>query len=345
MKHKDLSIIIVNWHSADYVLECVRSIEEHTMAVSYEVIVVDNASFDSCEERLALRYPDVIYVQSQFNLGFGRANNLGAEHSKGEVLLFLNPDTEVVDRAIERLYEIIQKLDKAGAVGCRILNSDGSLQRSCVQTQPTILNQVLDADLSQRLFPKSFLWGKAVLFKDEKAPAQVDVVSGACLMIRKNVFEHIGGFSTDYFMYAEDLDLCFKTHQANFYNYYINSVEIVHHGGGSSNQTASNFANIMMRESVFRLLRKTRGRMYSYCYRIALSSAALIRMALLGGLYPAMLSRRRRGRLNAAIGKWLHILRWGLGLEGWVRKYDQIKTNTIMINNEKRDSCAEYAEN
>jgi GT2 family glycosyltransferase len=313
--------------------------------MTYEVIVVDNASFDGCGERLARGYPDVTFVQSQGNLGFGKANNLGVQHSKGEVLLFLNPDTEVLDSGIDRLYEHILKLDNPGAFGCKLLNSDGSLQRSCVQKQPTLVNQVLDTDLLQRLFPKSNLWGKAAMFKNESAPAKVDVVSGACLMIQKTVFERIGEFSPEYFMYAEDLDLCFKTRQIDLHNYYIGSATIVHHGGGSSNQSGSNFANVMMRESVFRFLRKTRGRRYSYCYRISLGGVALIRMGLLGMLYPAWLAQGKRRSWNTAIRKWFRILRWGLGLERWVRKYDQIETNTTMVNSGKGCSCAEYAEN
>ena len=125
----DLSIIIVNWHSADYVEACVQSIREQTAAVNYEVIVVDNASYDGCGERLAHEYPGIIFVQSQCNLGFARANNLGSEYAQGPVLLFLNPDTEVQDRAIDRLYAHFQTLPDSGVAGCRLLNSDGSVDK------------------------------------------------------------------------------------------------------------------------------------------------------------------------------------------------------------------------
>ena len=172
----ELSIIIVNYNSADFVLACVRSICEQRCTVAYEVIVVDNASYDGCSERLAQYYPHVIFVQSQSNLGFGRANNLGARHASGEVLLFLNPDTEVRDRAVDCLYEHFQKLEKPGAVGCRLLNSDGSLQKSCVQALPTVLNQVLDADWLEQLFSKSDFWGTAALYLNRIEPSKVLVV-------------------------------------------------------------------------------------------------------------------------------------------------------------------------
>jgi GT2 family glycosyltransferase len=323
----ELSIIIVNYNSADFVLACVRSICDQTRALDYEVIVVDNASYDGCRDILALNYPDIIFVQSLSNLGFGRANNLGARHACGAVLLFLNPDTEVRDRAIDRLYEHFQKLKKPGAVGCRLLNSDGSLQKSCVQALPTVLNQVLDAEWLEQLFPKSDFWGTAALYGNKSEPSKVQVVSGACLMIKKCVFELVGGFSPEYFMYAEDLDLCYKTKRIGLHNYYVGDAVILHFGGGST-RSISNFSNVMMRESVYRFLLKSRGCLYSRCYRAGLSGAALTRMVLLVVLYPVWLVRGEVGGWIAVFRKWCGILRWGLGLEHWIRKYDQPETAT-----------------
>jgi GT2 family glycosyltransferase len=317
----DLSIIIVNYSSADYVMACVRSIHEQTPTLNYEVVVVDNASYDDCRERLSRDFPEVIYVQSPFNQGFGRANNLGAKHCSGAVLLFLNPDTEIRDGSIERLYRNFLKLDKPGAVGCRLLNSDGSLQTSCVQSMPTVLNQLLDADALQRLSPKSSLWGAAALFNKESAPSIVEAVSGACLMIRKAAFDNVGGFSPEYFMYGEDLDLCFKVRRAGLHNYHVRDALIVHHGGGSTNRLVSNFSNVMMRESVYRFFLKSRGWLYATSYRVGMCGAALIRMILLLALFPVLI-RRSEGGWRATFSKWFRILRWGLGFERWILKFD-----------------------
>jgi hypothetical protein len=311
----DLSVIIVNFNSANYVMECVRSLYEQTTLVRYEVIVVDNASYDDCHERLACHFSDVIFLQSHSNLGFGGANNLGAKHARGEVLLFLNPDTEVRDGAIDRLYQHFRTLNQPGAVGCRLLNRDGSLQTSCVQSFPTVLNQVLDAAVLQRLFPKSDLWGTAVLFEKDAAAAKVEVVSGACLMIRKEVFDCVGGFSPEYFMYGEDLDLCFKVRRAGLHNYHVGDVLIMHHGGGSTKKSVSNFSNRMMRESVFRFLLKFRGRLYGDCYRAAISASAVIRLAVLAVFFPIWCARWRAHDWNAVFRKWLCIFEWGLGLK------------------------------
>jgi GT2 family glycosyltransferase len=317
----DLSIIIVNYRSADYVMACVRSIHEQTPTLNYDIVVVDNASCDDCRGRLARDFPEVHFVQSQFNLGFGRANNLGAKHSGGAVLLFLNPDTEIRDAAIERLYRHFLNLEKPGAVGCRLLNSDDSLQTSCVQPFPTVLNQFLDANVLQRLFPRSSLWGAAALFKPKSMPTEVEAVSGACLMIRKAAFNSVGGYSPEYFMYGEDLDLCFKVRRAGLRNYHVGDALIVHHGGGSTNRLVSNFSNVMMRESVFRFLQKSRGRPYGLFYRVGLCGVAVIRMVLLLAIFPVWIWGSRGG-WRASFGKWFSILRWGLGLERWILKYD-----------------------
>jgi hypothetical protein len=317
----ELSIVIVNWHSADYVMACLRSVREQTALVNYEVIIVDNASFDGCREWVVREHPDVIFLQSQNNLGFARANNMGAACARGDVLLFLNPDTEIRDRAIERLYHRMRALSDAGVVGCRLLNSDGTLQTSCVQSLPTVLNQVLDAEMLRRWFPKSSLWGMAVLFESGTAVGEVEAVAGACMMIRKETFEMVGGFSSNYFMYAEDLDLCFKTRRAGFRNYYIGGATIVHHGGGCTKRARSDFSHVMMRESVGRFLLESRGIYYSKCYRLALSVAAIIRLVLLVVLSPAWMARRRVAEWYSICGKWLAILGWGLGLVRWTRQY------------------------
>jgi hypothetical protein len=282
---------------------------------------VDNASFDGCGEKLSQEYPSVIFLQSQYNLGFARANNFGAKHARGGVLLFLNPDTEVQKGAINFLYEEVRRLQEAGVVGCRLLNSDGSVQTSCVQAIPTVLNQLFNAEVLRRWFPKFRFWGISALSESGKVPVQVEAVSGACMMIRREVFNLVGGFSSDFFMYCEDLDLCYKTQRAGFTNFHLGNAVIIHHGGGSSGQERSNFSNVMICESVYRFLRKSRGVLYGDIYRIALCSAAIIRIGLIVLLFPVYSQLRRSQNSIASLLKWVAILRWVVGLESWSRKY------------------------
>jgi N-acetylglucosaminyl-diphospho-decaprenol L-rhamnosyltransferase len=335
----ELSIVIVNWNSADYVMACIRSIREQTSSVRYEIIVVDNASFDGCGERLAQEHPGVIFLQSPYNLGFAEANNLGAKHAKGFVLLFLNPDTELQDRAIERLYTKFKRLDDAGIVGCRLINSDGSLQTSCVQSQPTLFNQILDADILRRWFPKAAIWGNKALLRGEAMPVEVEAVSGACMMIRREVFERVNGFSPDYFMYSEDLDICYKTRHIGFRNYHLGAAVIIHHGGGSSQRATSKFSAVMAHESMNRFFRKFRGSFYSHCYRFILSGSAMIRLGIICLLYPGCMVLGRIGRWNVTFRKWLVIFRWGIGLERWAGQYGQEKQLAVRSCDATEKSC------
>ncbi|MGH8615862.1 MAG: glycosyltransferase family 2 protein, partial [Gammaproteobacteria bacterium] len=142
-----------------------------------------------------------------------------------------------------------------------------------------------------------------------------------------------------------DLDLCYNIRAAGFTSYYVPEVEIVHHGGGSTQQKHSRFSSVMMRESVSRLLRKTRGNLYSLGYRLALTGAAIVRLTLLGLYLPVALIRRKTRVWGAAVDKWIAILRWGLGLETWVHNYDQPDGVVESLNGGRENRCAESSEN
>jgi GT2 family glycosyltransferase len=345
MSPVELSIIIVNWNSADYVLNCIRSVYEQTPSLKYEIIVVDNGSFDECGKRLEEEYSWVKFIQSSSNLGFGQANNLGASNACAQVLLFLNPDTELKERAIEDLYQEFQKLNNPGVVGCRLLNSDGSLQTSCVQSLPTVLNQVLDSEVLRRWFPKSSLWGNAVLFENTSIPTEVEAISGACMMIKKEKFNSLGGFSPEYFMYGEDLDICFKTRRAGLINYHLGGILIIHHGGGSTQKARSDFSVAMMRESVFRFIRKSGGLSQSAGYRLSMGIAAVIRSALLGAAFPVYLVKNNLTGWRISLRKWLVIFRWAIGLEKWTKSSDRVNIPSAKDKGKELGSCAASAEN
>lgn len=308
----EVSIIVVNWNSAEFVRRCVSSIQEHTTGLTYEILVVDNSSFDGCDAILKKHAPDVTYIQCVNNLGFAKANNHAFSVSRGSSLLFLNPDTEMVGPAIAVLHRTLHQIPAAGAVGPRLLNGDGSLQTSCIQSFPTILNQALDSEYFRRKWPESGLWGTKPFLQDDGNAAEVEAISGACLMIKRDVFERIGGFSEDYFMYAEDVDLCYKVRTAGYRNYYVPEAELIHFGGSSSKHAPSNFSVVMMRESIWRFLRKTRGDLYGTGYRVAMLSSAVCRLVLLGMTSLVGRFRHRRRSSNSSLQKWWAILRWSL---------------------------------
>ena len=189
----DLSIVVINWSSVEFLRKCLASVFANTPRLKFEAIVVDNASFDGCGEMVESEFPGVIFIQSHQNLGFSGANNLGFTRSKGRNILFLNPDTEVIGPAVEAMSLWLDSQGDAGAVGVKLLNSDLSLQTSCIQAFPTILNEALDSERLRELFPKAALWGTRPLFATSATPEAVEVISGACLMAKRSVLEKVGG--------------------------------------------------------------------------------------------------------------------------------------------------------
>lgn len=283
--------------------------------VRYEIVVIDNGSFDGSGEMLKQYYPHVRFIQNDKNVGFAKANNIAFKDSSGNHILFLNPDTEIIDSAIDILFEQIQKLPQAGAIGCKHLNAGGSVQTDCIQSFPTILNQLLNSEFLRGLFPTAQLWGMASLFGATKGATEVEVISGACIMMKRSIFERIGQFSMDYFMYAEDLDLCYKLRQAGYRNYYVPNAAIFHFGGTSTQQRPSDFAIVMMRASVWRFLQKTRGKMYGWGYRCSMLISAIGRILCLLALSPLFLTRGSFSAWVASLRKWWAISSWSIGLK------------------------------
>lgn len=318
----DLSIIIVNWHSKEYLGKCIDSIVKSTRNVKAEIIVVDNASFDGCAELLKQHFPQVQFIQSYRNLGFAKANNEAFNLSRGRNLLFLNPDTEVDSAAILTLMRHVESISDTGIAGAKLLNSDRTVQKTAVRVFPTIMNQLLDIDVLMRLFPRSTLWGIHPLFRQSSAPVQVEAISGACMMIKRVVFEKVQMFSTDYFMYSEDIDLCHKVEKLGLKVYYVPNAVVLHHGGASSSaNSVKTFSYVMMLESRWRFFVKTRSRWYCCLYRLAMLSASVFRTGIMVSIWPFLILWGRGGGVGATLKKCMALLRWSVGLEKWIKDF------------------------
>lgn len=300
----DLSIIIVNWNSTAYLLKCLESIHAQTHVKSLEVIVVDNASPNGDVGIVRQHYPDVVIIESPQNLGFARANNLGFRSSKGQYVVFLNPDTVLINPAFDLMLGEAASLPSAGAMGCTLLNEDRSVQTAAIQTFPTILNQLLDIDVLRNRFPACPLWNIAPLLSKSKEPSQVEGISGACVMFRREVFAGIGQFSEEYFMYAEDLDLSYKAAQAGYVNYYIPQGQIIHFGGKSS---VKRRAVVMKWRSILQYVAKHRGYPYQVAFRTVMACSALVRLGLLVAAV-AVTRGERTNSVRDALLKWWLIL-------------------------------------
>ncbi|MBN1129342.1 MAG: glycosyltransferase family 2 protein [Chitinispirillaceae bacterium] len=310
-----LSIVIVNWNSAAYLKKCLASIYRETRDVTFEIVVIDNASFDGCDRLINDEFPDVTFIQLQENTGFAHANNAGAAVAGGSVLCFLNPDTELLGNALKTACDALIAAD-AGAAGCRLLNSDLSLQTSCVMPFPTIMNQILDLEWLKMKTPRWRCWGISALFaKNTATNPEVEAVSGACMVVRRGVFEDVGGFDEEYFMYSEDVDLCYKMHREGLRTIYCPAAEIVHHGGGSTQgKTPGLFSTAMMREALYRYFEKHRSRGYARRYRFSMLAVAVVRMFVIMLAAPAFVLAGKRGVLAPVVKKWVYVVGWSMGI-------------------------------
>jgi GT2 family glycosyltransferase len=301
----------------DYLRACLASLYRHTQDITFEVIVINNDARDDCKSLLQ-EFPALHLIETGENLGFARANNLGYSRSQGAFLLFLNPDTEIIGGALARMVAHLRWHPAVGVAGARLLNSDGSLQTSCVQAFPTLGNQLLESQVLRRLVPTWRLWGTRALFQGQ--PPDADFVSGACLMVKRSVFERVGRFGEEYFMYADDLDLCYKVRRAGYTVHCLNECQVIHHGGKSSAQQTDSFSGVLQRESLALFLRKTRGPWYCGAYHAAMAGMALIRLSLIICLIPFSGTGLLQGKAPRSVfRKWSRILRWALGFAEWSR--------------------------
>jgi hypothetical protein len=318
----DISIIIVNWKSAAFTRQCLRSIYANAQGLNCEVIVIDNASYDGCDRMMKADYPQAIFSQSATNLGFAGANNLGFEQCTGRNILFLNPDTEIQENALQAMLSALESSPQAGLAGARLLNSDLTLQTTCVVALPSILNQALSSDFLRKAFPSWKIWGMRALADSSPGPKKVEAISGACMLGKREVIEQVGVFSTEYFMYAEDMDLCAKVSKAGWTIFYVPEARIVHHAAGSSSsRQESNFSTIMIRESLIRFMQLHRGTRYARLYQCSVALTSMLRLSMLVIALPIAIFPRGYRFVSRAFSKWSDVLRWSVGLTGWVSQH------------------------
>lgn len=238
MYEYDISIIIVNYNVRDYLYKCLKSIEDATGNYRIQTIVVDNNSQDGSVGFLKPHFANVIFIQSPENLGFGKANNLGFEIASGKYFLILNPDTILQENTLGVMFDYMENHEEVGISVCKMLNADGSFQSACRRGFPTPWASFCKLFGLQALFPKSPLFGR---YNQTYLPIDetyyTEAVSGAFMFSRADVIKSVGGFDADFFMYGEDIDLCYRVHKAGFKSAYIHTTSIIHYKGESSKRS------------------------------------------------------------------------------------------------------------
>lgn len=233
MNTTDLSIVIVNFNTKEYIKTCLNSIFKNVTAIKYEIIVVDNNSNDGSVEMLKKEFPMVKLSANNKNLGFAEANNEGVRLSKGRYLLLLNPDTKVLPNSINLLFKFIENYPDIGIVAPMLLNEDMSLQRSC-RIFPGLLYTISKAFGFPKYMPNHPLLG-SVRIKgwDHDKIKEVDQPQGACLMIRRNILDSNDIFDKRFYMYYEEVDLCYRVKKKKYRIYFIPDAKVIHYSGKS----------------------------------------------------------------------------------------------------------------
>jgi len=270
-----ISIIIVNWNTTSFLENCLASILANPPTSPFENWVVDNASTDDSPRMVRERFPQVQLVENRENVGFARANNQAIQRCTGEYILLLNPDTLVGSGALQALVDFLDQHPEVGAAGAKILNSDGSLQISS-HPQPTLSRELwrlfhLDSLSPYAEYPPA-KW-------ETNQAKEVDVLLGACLLLRKEALDQVGLLDEDYFMYSEEVDLCYRIQRAGWRIYWVPQAEVVHFGGQSTQQVPTEmFLNLY--HGKIKSFRKHNGWSAAQTYQVILRIAALSRLIL-----------------------------------------------------------------
>ena len=311
----DLSVIIVSWNVRDLLDKCLHSLQRARRRIpphgqsefSMEVIVVDSASDDGSVELVRERHPQAVLLPQSENIGFTRGNNIGLRQARGEYLLLLNPDTEVRPGALGSMIDYMNGHPQVGMLGPHTLNSDGSHQ-STRRRFPTLWTGIFESTWLAAWAPADVERRYRMLDTQDDDIVEADWVQGSALMLRRAVYDAIGGLDEGFIMYSEELDYCRRAKSAGWRIFYHGGAIITHHGGRSSEQAAA-ATQIRFHSSKLRYFRKHHG----YSQYLFLRAILLLQFSwqlglecLKGGLGHKRELRARRVRM------YWQVLRHGL---------------------------------
>ncbi len=249
-----LSIIIVNWNVKSLLEKCLESIYKKEKNLDFEIFVVDNASSDGSAEMVKEKFPQVKLITNKENKGFAIANNQGIKQAQGEFILLLNPDTEILDNALEKMVNFMRQYSSCGILGCKLLNSDGSLQPSC-RAFPSLYSQVIILLKLHNFFPR-LVKKYYMLNCPHHEIREVDQVMGACFLIRKKMIDEIGLLDEGYRVLFEEVDYCKRAKDANWKIYFTPEAKIIHHKGQSFKKQEIVAKQINFNRSLLRYFKK-----------------------------------------------------------------------------------------
>jgi GT2 family glycosyltransferase len=230
----DVSLVIVNWNTRQYLLDCIESLLEQTTRASLEFVVVDNGSHDGSQEALREAYPEVTLIENGANLGFARANNIGFEVATGRYLCLVNTDVIALDGVVDKMTAYMDAHPSVGVLGPRTVTRDLALRQNC-RRFPTLANAAGDYLMLKRILPGVERFeGRTLKASTYATTHEAEVLSGCFMMVRREAFDEVGPLDEDFFFYGEDTDWCKRFHDACWKVVYFADAQAIHFGGGSS---------------------------------------------------------------------------------------------------------------
>ncbi len=246
-KQVDVSIIVVSYNTRDMTLECLRSIFRETRLIDFEIIVIDNASTDGSADAITAEFGEsVLLLASSENLGFAAGNNMAATKAKGDMLLLLNPDTVVLNEALDHLYAFSSQYPQAGIWGGRTLFGNGSLNPASCWSRQTLWSLFSQALGLSSLFRHSSIFNiEGIGGWDRDGIRAVDIVSGCFLLLKRDLWEKLCGFREQFFMYGEEADLCLRARNFGVRPMVTSAATIIHYGGASEKIRADKLVRLL----------------------------------------------------------------------------------------------------
>ncbi len=310
--------MIVSYNVQELLIECLQSIAENPASIpaqssprraakQVEVIVVDSASTDGTAEAIRNQFPWVRLIEPGQNVGFSKGNNIGIEAASGDHILLLNPDTLIVDSAVALLSDYLDSHPAVGVVGPQLLNQDGTVQSSR-RRFPTLSTALFESTWLQPMAPRSILRAYYVQDHADGETVDVDWVTGAALMVRREVIEQVGGLDEGFFMYSEELDWQRRIKQAGWKIAYYPEAQVIHYGGKSSEQVIGR-RHVAFQNSKIRYFRKHHGSGIALALRIFLLANYTVQLVLEGA--KGMVGHKRALRAERVQAYW-QVLRSGL---------------------------------
>lgn len=277
----DVDIVIVTWNCADVLAPCLQALAE-CERIQAHVYLVDNASTDGVDD-VVNRYSDALdltFIPLDENVGFARASNIGSLAGSADYVLMLNPDTEVSPTCIIQCVDVLTNRPDVGVVGPCIRFPSGQVQPECARGLPTLWSMFCESLYLHMLFRRSRIFNPIGLGPwDRRESRSVPCILGAFMVLGRPLWEELGGFSEDVFMYYEDIDLCARIREHGYLVWYLGEAEMTHHAGVSSGRSTRNF-DLLIGETRWRFMLDHRGRWAAIGAIMMIGWYAVVRLVL-----------------------------------------------------------------